>query len=1527
MTWGNVPNTSERFTSVDNNLNGALPVKEDYYLHTEERVYSKSEWSPPAPDESQAQYSTFIQSEGFGSALIPEHVLQLPVKNLVAGGPNAKLDLRTGANGSTHLIELSFNDKVYDLDSYGGNRVRQYSFDIPLSELRLTSKVGIKGNGNADLTIVAYSSITYPRKLEADAGQFYFNMKADAFNTYFEIEKFEAAQENFLFDLENHNVFVPQMDGTTAKIRIPQGGQDQAEMLLVSGDEIKSPIEMEKTTFRVFDNLDPEYLILTSRSLNINENGSNAIEDYAAFRESELGGSYKTGIVDVEDLYEQFGYGVEHHSYSVRNFANYIKDKWPSLKMVFIVGKGLSYRHRIKSNTFEELVPTYGLPGSDNLLFAEPGLTYPIAPVGRLAAQSTDDVRNYQRKTMAHAGLRDLENGTIEDRLWIKNIIHLSGGDIGLQGLLFQHLSNMEDTIETNQYAASVKTYRKTSTDPVQSSLSLDIIDNINEGASILTFFGHSSAGTFDFSVEDPNKYENENRNMVILSMGCHSGDIHENVFSLSENMILTEDKGAVAFIASSGNAFPSALASMGYNWYSKLGSEYYGKPLGESVLAVLKDQYSSNNAKLRTLHEQNTLHGDPAITFPSPTGADYVVDFKTINTSDEIGTQDEKIEVTFDIVNLGQGRSGRLNNFIVHEYGSDGKDTMYFESSAPFNRETITLELPNPGAAAIGKNTFNIVLDYDEKITETPDPRAELNNDLKVAYANEGYCFFIFDNSAFPIYPREFAIVNDKEISLMASATNAFADKEYFLFELDTTELFNSPLLEKAEVFSSPGLIKWNPDTEFQDEVVYYWRIIPKEMNNTIWNESSFVYLDNSSTGWNQSHFYQWIKDDYTTFSMDSTSRDFLFSDNLNEVRIRNGVWTPAAVGYPGAIVANEEVNYLPFIGDGEIASGVYLMAFESATGLPYENQNGVNSLYNSILNTPWANNYPAFPYRTNTPEERADAINFIENVTKEGDYIGFYTIQRPTAGYNAAEWASDAATGDDLMTILEKHGAKRVRELADEELPYIYFWRKGRTDFTPFEAIAGSVNSQVEVEVKIIGKWHEGSVQSTVIGPAGQWNKLLWNIDEIDLQQDEYKLDIIGIGTNGVETVLYENVDEFDFDLSGVDSKLYPNLKLNFYSTDPEGRTSAQMEYWRILYEEKPEAVLDTDSQFVFNNDTLRIGEALTLSTVATNITNADMDSLLVHYTIVNSNNEETRITQTLEPLKAMQTIPIEFEYDTGQETGLNQFRVEINPDMAQPEQFDFNNLGIVNFRVEGDNINPLLDLTFDGMHIMDGDIVSSKPEICVILKDESDFLFGDDITKFDLALQKLPDNQSFPVDLNSGEVTFIPGDEENGNVAKLIFSPELESGEYILYVQARDASGNLSGDHQIENRFQVINETSVSNVLNYPNPFSTSTEFIFTLTGQKVPDVFTIQIMTLSGKVVREITKDQLGDLRIGLNRTSYKWDGTDEYGSKLANGVYVYRVFTDYDDEEDQKHFSIDSVDGFFKKGFGKLVILR
>ena len=169
------------------------------------------------------------------------------------------------------------------------------------------------------------------------------------------------------------------------------------------------------------------------------------------------------------------------------------------------------------------------------------------------------------------------------------------------------------------------------------------------------------------------------------------------------------------------------------------------------------------------------------------------------------------------------------------------------------------------------------------------------------------------------------------------------------------------------------------------------------------------------------------------------------------------------------------------------------------------------------------------------------------------------------------------------------------------------------------------------------------------------------------------------------------------------------------------------------------------------------------------------------------------------------------------------------------------------------------------------------------------------------------------------------WIPADSLNKKF-KIVYPALFEKdGEYTLLVQGSDRSGNLSGDLEYRITFEIIRESSITNLMNYPNPFSTSTKFVFTLTGAEVPDEIIIQIMTVTGKVVREITEDELGIIRIGRNITEFSWDGADEFGDALANGVYLYKVKMEMNGEEIKHRES--GADKYFHKGFGKMYLMR
>jgi flagellar hook assembly protein FlgD len=156
--------------------------------------------------------------------------------------------------------------------------------------------------------------------------------------------------------------------------------------------------------------------------------------------------------------------------------------------------------------------------------------------------------------------------------------------------------------------------------------------------------------------------------------------------------------------------------------------------------------------------------------------------------------------------------------------------------------------------------------------------------------------------------------------------------------------------------------------------------------------------------------------------------------------------------------------------------------------------------------------------------------------------------------------------------------------------------------------------------------------------------------------------------------------------------------------------------------------------------------------------------------------------------------------------------------------------------------------------------------------------------------------------------------------------LYTPHfLQDGIYQLLVQAKDKSDNQSGAVDYKINFEVINKSTITEVMNYPNPFSTSTKFVFTLTGDEVPTTFKIQIMTITGKVVREIFQDELGPIHIGRNITDYAWDGKDEFGDQLANGIYLYRVITKINGEDIEKRET--EADQYFKKGWGKMYLMR
>jgi hypothetical protein len=169
------------------------------------------------------------------------------------------------------------------------------------------------------------------------------------------------------------------------------------------------------------------------------------------------------------------------------------------------------------------------------------------------------------------------------------------------------------------------------------------------------------------------------------------------------------------------------------------------------------------------------------------------------------------------------------------------------------------------------------------------------------------------------------------------------------------------------------------------------------------------------------------------------------------------------------------------------------------------------------------------------------------------------------------------------------------------------------------------------------------------------------------------------------------------------------------------------------------------------------------------------------------------------------------------------------------------------------------------------------------------------------------------------------FYPATNKNNN-ARIEYRPvDLPTGIYTLKVQSRDASKNPSGTLAYEIDFNIIREQSVTRFYPYPNPFTSTMRFVFTLTGTEVPDEMNVKIMTVDGRVVKELRKEDLGDIKVGNNITDWFWDGTDQYGDKLGNGTYFYKVVVK--DNGEELKLRETKGDSSFKEQVGVIYLMR
>ncbi|MBF9237765.1 hypothetical protein I2I05_10200 [Hymenobacter sp. BT683] len=1296
---------------------------------------------------------------------------------------------------------------------------------------------------------------------------------------------------------------------------------------------------------------------------------TNAALEYAKYRASTAGGGYDTLLITMAQLYDQFHYG-ERSWLALRHFGLWLADGAPNNpeRYLLLLGKGIVPSEPLigGSSRFEtltrttargtgergvDLVPTSSRAVSDNMITAnfQADDFVPKLRTGRLTVTTPQQIMNYLGKVRTHDALGP--------EPWRKNVLHLIGGYTPAETADFREVMDRNKArVERPFFGGEVST--ETRLTPVGLPENINISSYINSGISLMTYFGHGSNNTFalNFGVpSDPTKnYNNPGKYPFFYLNGCAANHTFTVASTIVEDWLFASQKGALGSLGEYGFSYADHLEVSIDTVYKLMfnNPEFYGKPItavyAEAVRRLQNKGIFSNDVGIEQLLATG-WQGDPTLSLFAPEQPDFIASSASLSITPVSGQEPVRASSAEFVLNVGVSNPGKitfdsLEIKVTRTYDSGRAPLEYsiFTRRQAWRRDTTyALTLQNSLAEA-GVSTFRVELDPNNRVAEL----SETNNTAQID-------FTFLQGGLAVVSPPNFAIVNSTTPKLVVQSNDRNGVQRGYEFELDTVPTFTSPIVLRSPVITAGVLAEWEPVLPAvapRDSVVWYWRArfqSPGVGEDGSWVASSFRVIPSSPGGWSQSHYGQLQATTRTGVDVSAPAGEWTFKSGSVPLRLRTrGGGLPrssplfATVSGAGIYLQSTGVQQ-PVTGCGVRSPNFLLAVFAPGTLEPV----AMPANFQTCGTAP--NNFYYFSASDPVAPQVLDTMDNLNNSTVRQQQLASFLAAIPNGSYVALVSANrvrysrlPASLKASLQALL---GSQLITQLADGD-PLAVVGQKltattGRLirEVGPDRSLTIAGGSQtIELRDNLQQSTTAGLVVSPRIGPAKEWLNLYSTIQTLT-PSGYHKLSVVAIDEQGAERVVLPAVTSSVQPLTAVSAAAYPYLRLELALGDSVTRIPPQLRQWLVTYRGIPEGVVRRDLVPVASYAPATLAEQAKNGTVSfpVKFQNVSEEAFLaplkaqvrLRNTVTNAVEKTIEVTfpGALAP-GAIATINVEF--DVRGIFGSLAFEVFVNP-RIQPEQVYSNNeLLLEPFNIDDNNVAPTLDVAFDGRHILNGELVSPSPVINIELSDEDKLNPITDRTVFTVTLQKPGSSMPTLVDLNGPEINFSVSVSE-GSVAKLEYRPgmgaPLADGVYTLRVQGRDPGNASAGSQEFQVKFEVVNASKITNVYPYPNPVVSKARFVFTVTGQELPRNMKIQIMTITGRVVREIFMSELGPLHIGNNITDFAWDGTDSFGDRLANGTYLYRV--SLDDPSGQFGRRNTAGDTAFKNDWGKLVLMR
>ena len=200
--------------------------------------------------------------------------------------------------------------------------------------------------------------------------------------------------------------------------------------------------------------------------------------------------------------------------------------------------------------------------------------------------------------------------------------------------------------------------------------------------------------------------------------------------------------------------------------------------------------------------------------------------------------------------------------------------------------------------------------------------------------------------------------------------------------------------------------------------------------------------------------------------------------------------------------------------------------------------------------------------------------------------------------------------------------------------------------------------------------------------------------------------------------------------------------------------------------------------------------------------------------------------------------------------------------------------------------DAVGPSVDLFLNDDKFIDGGITDATPVLFAKIFDENGINtvgngIGHDLTAI------IDENTAESINLND----YYSSDLDTYQSGTIRYElPELTEGAHSVSLKVWDVNNNSSLT-KINFLVRPSENAAINHLYNYPNPFTSNTKFMFEHNQSCDNMDVQIQVYSVSGRLVKTILEKVQ---TVGFRTEGLNWDGKDDFGDKLARGVYIYRL---------------------------------